>query len=103
VVPSKWGYKWVSQLIRVEPVNYDFKGTWESAGYSDEANSSHTLPADLNKDGSVNIQDLGIVGAAFGTTVGNSNPWNPLADMDNDGIVNILDVCIVAKSYGKVA
>jgi hypothetical protein len=103
VVPGKWGYKWVSQLIRVEPVDYDFKGTWESAGYSDEANSSHTLPPDLNKDGSVNIQDLEIVAAAFGTTVGNSNPWNNLADMDNNGTVNIIDVCIVAKSYGKTA
>ena len=103
VAPGKWGYKWVSQLIRLELVNYDFKGTWESAGYSDEANSSHTLPADLNKDGTVNVQDLEIVEAAFGTTVGNSNPWNALADMDDNGTVNIIDVCIVAKSYGKAA
>jgi DMSO/TMAO reductase YedYZ molybdopterin-dependent catalytic subunit len=37
-VPGKWGYKWVSHLAHIELVNYDFKGTWESRGYSDEAN-----------------------------------------------------------------
>jgi len=37
-VPGKWGYKWVSRLAHIELVNYDFKGTWESRGYSDEAN-----------------------------------------------------------------
>jgi DMSO/TMAO reductase YedYZ molybdopterin-dependent catalytic subunit len=37
VVPGKWGYKWISQLTRVELVNFNFLGRWESAGYSDEA------------------------------------------------------------------
>ena len=36
-VPGKWGYKWVSRLAHIELVDYDFKGTWESRGYSDEA------------------------------------------------------------------
>ena len=38
VVPGKWGYKWISQLIRIELVDFNFLGRWESAGYSDEAN-----------------------------------------------------------------
>lgn len=37
VAPGKWGYKWISQVVRVELVDYDFKGFWESRGYSDEA------------------------------------------------------------------
>jgi len=37
VVPGKWGYKWISQLSDIVLVNYDFKGKWESLGYSDEA------------------------------------------------------------------
>jgi DMSO/TMAO reductase YedYZ molybdopterin-dependent catalytic subunit len=37
VVPNKWGYKWISNLTRIELVNYDFKGFYESRGYSDEA------------------------------------------------------------------
>ncbi len=37
VVPNHWGYKWISQLTGIQVVNTDFKGTWESQGYSDEA------------------------------------------------------------------
>ena len=36
VAPGRWGYKWISQLSRIEIVNYDFKGKWESLGYSDD-------------------------------------------------------------------
>ena len=42
VVPGKWGYKWISQLTRIELVDYNFLGFWESRGYSDEANVSMT-------------------------------------------------------------
>ena len=37
IVPNKWGYKWISNLTRIELVNHDFKGFYESRGYSDEA------------------------------------------------------------------
>jgi DMSO/TMAO reductase YedYZ molybdopterin-dependent catalytic subunit len=37
VVPGRWGYKWISKLDHIELVNYDFKGFWESRGYSDDA------------------------------------------------------------------
>jgi len=37
VVPGKWGYKWISSVNHIELVDYDFKGFWESRGYSDEA------------------------------------------------------------------
>lgn len=37
IVPGKWGYKWIKWLIHMEVVNYDFKGFYESRGYSDEA------------------------------------------------------------------
>lgn len=37
VVPGKWGYKWISKLNRIELVDYDFRGFWESRGYSDDA------------------------------------------------------------------
>jgi len=40
VVPGKWGYKWISQLTRIELLDYNFLGFWESRGYSDEANVS---------------------------------------------------------------
>jgi len=37
VVPGKWGYKWIAYLTEIELVDYDFRGTWESRGYSDDA------------------------------------------------------------------
>jgi hypothetical protein len=44
VVPGKWGYKWISMLTRIELVNYNFLGRWESQGYSDEADISEGSP-----------------------------------------------------------
>ncbi len=38
VVPGKWGYKWIRSLNHIKLVDYDFKGFYESTGYSDEAN-----------------------------------------------------------------
>ena len=37
VIPGKWGYKWVSDVEEIEVVDYDYKGYWEEAGLSDEA------------------------------------------------------------------
>jgi len=37
VVPGKWGYKWITSVTHIQLVNYDFLGTYERWGYSDEA------------------------------------------------------------------
>lgn len=37
VVPCRWGYKWVGWIDEIEVVDYDYKGFYESMGYSDEA------------------------------------------------------------------
>ena len=37
VVPGRWGYKWIHSLIRLEAVDYDFKGQYESSGFPDNA------------------------------------------------------------------
>jgi hypothetical protein len=42
VVPGRWGYKWISQLTTITLMDYDFKGKWESQGYSDDANMQST-------------------------------------------------------------
>jgi len=36
-VPGMWGYKWIKWLIRIEVMGYDFKGTYESRGFPDNA------------------------------------------------------------------
>lgn len=37
VAPGKWGYKWIHSVVHIELVNYDFKGTYESRGFPDNA------------------------------------------------------------------
>lgn len=37
VVPGRWGYKWISMLRRIEVLDYNYLGFWESRGYSDVA------------------------------------------------------------------
>ncbi|HVP16584.1 MAG TPA: molybdopterin-dependent oxidoreductase [candidate division Zixibacteria bacterium] len=36
-VPGKYGYKWSSGVQEIEVVTTNYKGEWESSGYSDEA------------------------------------------------------------------
>ncbi|MBN2334554.1 molybdopterin-dependent oxidoreductase [Candidatus Bathyarchaeota archaeon] len=37
VAPCWWGYKWVKFITRIEVVDYDHLGFWESHGYPDDA------------------------------------------------------------------
>ena len=37
VTPGRWGYKWISMLTRIEVLDYNYLGFWESRGYSDVA------------------------------------------------------------------
>ena len=39
VVPGHWGYKWIAQVTKIELVDYNFLGIWETNGYSDEADA----------------------------------------------------------------
>ena len=52
---------------------------------------------DLNLDGVVNIQDLGIVKDRFGLSGQN------IADVNGDGLVNIVDLVLVAGAFGADA
>ena len=49
-------------------------------------------PADVNRDGVVNILDLTLVVQAFGTD-------KPEADVNGDGVVNVLDLVFVANQF----
>ena len=55
------------------------------------------LAEDVNGDGTVNIQDLVAVAAAFGETGETS------ADVNGDGTVNIQDLVAVAAAFGEMA
>jgi hypothetical protein len=55
--------------------------------------------ADINKDHYVNLKDVIIVGAAYGSQPGDKN-WNPAADLNNDGIVNLKDAVMIGVCFG---
>ncbi len=56
----------------------------------------------MSGDDKVDIQDVGIVAAAYGSRTGDTR-WNPAEDLNNDGIVDIQDVAILASYYGTSA
>lgn len=55
------------------------------------------LRGDVNRDGRVDILDLAVVAAAFGS----QPPTDPAADIDRDGIVDILDLAVVGLNFGE--
>jgi hypothetical protein len=55
-------------------------------------------PGDANLDGLVNVGDLGILGANYGT--GDGKTWSQ-ADFNGDRIVNVADLGILGANYGK--
>lgn len=59
---------------------------------------------DVNNDCTVNIIDLALVGASFGSTGGPpaSSNWNQFADLNNDNTINIIDLANVGGSFGQV-
>jgi acyl-CoA thioesterase-1 len=58
------------------------------------------LPADLNRDGRVDGQDLVILALAFGAHRYNTN-YNLAADFNGDGIVDGQDLAVLAASFGQ--
>jgi hypothetical protein len=55
------------------------------------------IPGDANKDGMVDVGDLGILAANYG---GSNKTW-AMGDFNNDGIVDVGDLGILAANYGK--
>ena len=67
---------------------------WELTPFSPEP---ERITADINADGTVNVQDLVLVSSHFGNTGEN------VADVNGDGVVNILDLTSVAKAIDSGA
>jgi len=59
------------------------------------------IPGDINKDGRVDIFDIVIVAAGFGT-VWCQFGWDPRGDLNGDGGIDVFDIVIVAASFGMV-
>jgi hypothetical protein len=55
---------------------------------------------DINSDGIVAVQDLRILGKAYGSALGQP-AYNSNADLNKDDLVNSNDLVIVSGNYGK--
>ena len=70
-----------------------------TVGYTQDADLDTLRASDVNADGVINILDLTLVAAHFGTTPTADQTPNP--DVNGDGTVNILDLTLVASHLGK--
>jgi hypothetical protein len=61
------------------------------------------IVGDINGDGKVDITDVAMVSAAFGSYAGPPpHPrWNSACDLNRDGRVDITDMAMVSANYGK--
>jgi hypothetical protein len=55
---------------------------------------------DVNNDGQVQLEDVGLVGQAFGTSPGDAR-WNACADVSGDGVVDLMDVATTSSKFGQ--
>ena len=70
-----------------------------TVGYTQNADLETLRASDVNADGVINILDLTLVAANFGTTP--AADQTPNTDVNGDGTVNILDLTLVASHLGK--
>ncbi len=56
---------------------------------------------DINLDGIVSLNDLGILGQAWGSSSGDLN-YNSNADLNNDGSISLLDLAILGQNWGNI-
>jgi hypothetical protein len=87
VVPGKWGYKWISQVTSIVLVNIDFKGKWESQGYSDaadmELSTNHPSQPEPTSPNSTSSQPVEPTTPPAITQPSNSSSSAPSQDTQN--------------------
>ncbi|MCX8189487.1 MAG: molybdopterin-dependent oxidoreductase [Nitrososphaeria archaeon] len=70
ILPCRWGYKWVTQITKIEVIDYDYKGLWETLGYSDEGKMPACPDTTLsNKIFNLNLESYNIYVAGFTTGI----------------------------------
>jgi hypothetical protein len=83
------GHKWLQKLVSVDST----LGTVSNL-------TINLLAGDVKEDNKVDINDLGVLASAYGSTPVSGN-WNEEADLNCDGKVNIADLGLLSNNYGK--
>jgi hypothetical protein len=96
--------------------DYTFASQMATTGMSSDSGSSSgnvagldlvgtiaRIPGDIDGDGYVNVGDLQLLAAAWGSHGGTppSGNWNAAADLNNDGYVNVGDLQILVANWGR--
>lgn len=76
-------------------------GTLKDKG-GNESIESPSLVGDIDNSGRVDGFDLGRVGVAEGTRLGDPL-WDPKADLNNDGVLDGKDLEIIHKNFGQIS
>lgn len=58
------------------------------------------IEGDINTDGKVDQNDLGMLATAYGSTPTEPN-WNLSADINGNKIVEVQDLFVIGTNYGK--
>lgn len=77
----------------------DTAGVIERVTYSAYGEAGHHREGDIDGNGSTDSADLGLLNAAYGTSIGGSG-YNPDADLDRNGTVNGGDTGLLLAAYG---
>lgn len=59
-----------------------------------------TILADVNRDGWVDMDDIGLIGLAYGAYPGHPE-WNPNYDVNSDDFIDMTDIGIACLHYGE--
>ena len=85
--------------LRIDPVQRTITAGTYGRGAWRAALSDGSIPGDVDGDGDVDLSDLQLLLAAYGTSVGDPG-YNPGADADNDGSITLADLQILLSNYG---
>ena len=85
-------------VIEVESVSSGGVTLWVAAGVEEE---DETCFGDLNNDGTTDLGDFGVFGAAFGSVLGELN-FNADCDFDGDGDVDLGDFGAFGNAFGCI-
>ena len=84
------GSKWLQTVLSNVTVSSNTTGV-----------NATLIPGDINGDNVINLQDLDLLIAAFGSVAGSSN-WNANADLDCNGVVDLRDYFLLLSNFNDV-
>ena len=82
------------------PTGHSVDVTVQLSGLTMTSTSLLTRQLDINANGVVDLGDVSVVAADFGSTIGGAK-YNPVADFNADGRINLSDISIIALYYQR--